>query len=142
MILGIAVGGGDQEEDAGTVTTAPSQSADNKAPEKAPEEKQKPAPAPKKELSQAQEFKAYVAKNGTATEKAAAEHITKVQGADKQNDILDTAEVYTDYTGGFMSANQSDAKLIASAFADWRDSKNGLVTVYDKDGEIMANGNY
>jgi hypothetical protein len=97
--------------------------------------------------SPVQEFKAYVAKNGTATEKAAAGHVTKIQGADKKNDVLDTADIYTDYSGGMMGPHQSDGKLIASAFTDWqtsrgKDSKNGLVTVYDSRGEILSNGNY
>jgi hypothetical protein len=99
-------------------------------------------PAAKKEQSQADQFKAFVAKNGTATEKQAMDHVTKVQGADERNDILDSAEVYTDYSGGLTGPDQSNGKLIASAFADWRNSDNGLVTVYDKDGEILSNGNF
>jgi hypothetical protein len=94
-----------------------------------------------------QAFKAYVNKNGTATEQAAVKHVTKIQGADKKNDILDTADIYTDYSGGLMGPHGSDGKLLASAFTDWqtsrgKDSKNGLVTVYDKTGEILSNGNY
>jgi hypothetical protein len=50
--------------------------------------------------------------------------------------------VYTDYTGGIASPNRGDAKLLASAFADWKDSKNGLVTIYDAAGDLMANGQY
>jgi hypothetical protein len=85
--------------------------------------------------------------HGTATEKASAQHITKVQGADSNNDILDAADIYTDYAGGMMGPHQSDGKLIASAFADWeasrgKNSSNGLVTVYDKTGQILSNGNY
>lgn len=91
--------------------------------------------------SQAEQFKAFVAKNGTPKEKDAVAHVLKVQGADQQNDILDSADVYTDFTGGLMGEG-SGLKLIASAFADWKDSKNGLVTVYDADGEIITNGNF
>ena len=69
-------------------------------------------------------------------------HVTKVTGADKNNDILDTAEVFTDYTGGLIGPHASDGKLIASAFASCYESKNGLVTVYDEKGEILSNGNY
>lgn len=101
----------------------------------------------KSSASSVEQFKAYVAKNGTATEKAASQHVTKIQGADKKNDILDAPEVYTDYSGGITGPHTSDGKLIASTFADWMtsrdmDSKNGLVTVYDKTGEILSNGNY
>ncbi|MET9775404.1 hypothetical protein ABZ023_14285 [Streptomyces sp. NPDC006367] len=92
--------------------------------------------------SQADRFKAFVEKNGTATEKQAVSHVTKVQGADEQNDILDTADVYTDFTGGIMGEGTGPAKLIASAFADWKDSDNGLVTVYDAEGEILGNGEF
>lgn len=92
--------------------------------------------------SQAEQFQACVAKNGTATEKTAIEHVTKVTGADRRNDILDTAEVFTDYTGGLLGPHQGDGKLIASAFTSCYESDNGLVTVYDKDGEILANANY
>ncbi|MFB7997745.1 hypothetical protein ACFC4G_33585 [Streptomyces sp. NPDC056002] len=92
--------------------------------------------------SQAEQFKAFVAKNGTPKEKAAVAHVLKIQGADQQNDILDSADVYTDFTGGLMGEGSGPSKLIASAFADWKDSKNGLVTVYDADGEIITNGNF
>ncbi|MGW6750891.1 hypothetical protein [Streptomyces sp. NPDC055006] len=92
--------------------------------------------------SQAEQFKAFVAKNGTPKEKDAVAHVLKVQGADQQNDILDSADVYTDFTGGLMGEGSGPSKLIASAFADWKDSKNGLVTVYDADGEIITNGNF
>lgn len=87
-------------------------------------------------------FTACVAKSGTDTEKAAVKHVTKLTGADDQNNILDSAEVFTDFTGGMMGPHQGEGKLIASAFASCHKSDNGLVTVYDKDGEILANGNF
>lgn len=140
VIIGIAAaaaGGGDDDSSS---TTADSSAS---APEKpAADAKDKPADKPKTDLSQAERFKAFVAKSGTPTEKTAAKHITKVQGADDSNDILDSAEVYTDYAGGMMGPHQADGKLLASAFADWKDSKNGLVTVYDAKGEILSNGQY
>ncbi|MFF7856621.1 hypothetical protein [Streptomyces sp. NPDC007904] len=92
--------------------------------------------------SQAERFKAFVRKNGTPSEKEAVSHVTKVQGADEQNDILDAADVYTDFTGGIMGEGTGPAKLIASAFADWKHSENGLVTVYDADGELLGNGSF
>ncbi|MFJ8807298.1 hypothetical protein [Streptomyces sp. NPDC102490] len=92
--------------------------------------------------SQAEQFKAFVRKNGTPKEKDAVSHVTKVQGADEQNDILDAADVYTDFTGGIMGEGTGPAKLIASAFADWKDSENGLVTIYDADGELLGNGQF
>jgi hypothetical protein len=92
--------------------------------------------------TQAEQFRTCVAENGTDTEKAAVEHVTKVTGADKRNDILDAAEVFTDFTGGMMGPHQGEGKLIASAFTSCYESRNGLVTVYDKDGELLANANY
>lgn len=146
IIGGIAGGGGGGDDTASdTAKTAPEKQTDAKPAEAeadAGADKEKPAEEPKKDLSQADEFKAFVAKNGTGPEKAAVKHVTKVQGADSQTDILDAADIYTDYAGGLMGPNQGDAKLLASAFADWKTSKNGLVTVYDKDGQLMANGNY
>ncbi|CAL9466997.1 hypothetical protein ACWDU0_11980 [Streptomyces cellulosae] len=95
-----------------------------------------------KKASQAEQFKAFVEENGTAQEKEAVAHVIKVQGADEQNDILDTADIYTDFTGGIMGEGSGPAKLIASAFADWKQSENGLVTVYDADGELLGNGQF
>ncbi|MFF4761174.1 hypothetical protein [Streptomyces sp. NPDC001292] len=92
--------------------------------------------------SQADQFKAFVNKNGTAKEKEAVAHVTKVQGADEQNDILDSVDIHTDFTGGLMGKGTGPAKLIASVFADWKHSENGLVTVYDADGELLGNGNF
>lgn len=92
--------------------------------------------------SQAEQFKAFVEKNGTPQEKEAVSHVTKVQGAEEQNDILDAADVYTDFTGGIMGEGTGPAKLIASAFADWKQSDNGLVTVYDAEGELLGNGKF
>ncbi|MFG2828349.1 hypothetical protein ACGFWI_12930 [Streptomyces sp. NPDC048434] len=111
---------------------------DAKPAEDKPKVKPKAA-APK---SPADRFKAFVAKSGSANEKAAIGHVTKVQGAEEQNDILDSVDIYTDFTGGLLGPHQSEGKLIASAFADWKDSKNGLVTIYDAKGEILANGNF
>ncbi|MFF0705670.1 hypothetical protein [Streptomyces tendae] len=105
--------------------------ADDKAEDKAEEK-----------TSQAEQFKAFVQKNGTPKEKDAVSHVTKVQGADEQNDILDAADVYTDFTGGIMGEGTGPAKLIASSFADWKDSENGLVTIYDADGELLGNGQF
>ncbi|BCK72614.1 hypothetical protein Srufu_065670 [Streptomyces libani subsp. rufus] len=153
-VIGAAIGGGDS----GTPAEKPAKAAAAPAPERAkekaapadakPEKKpegkpdkpeKKPAPAPE---SPADQFRAFVAKHGSPNEKAALGHVTKVQGADELNDILDSVDIYTDFTGGLMGPHQSEGKLIASAFADWKESKNGLVTVYDVKGEILSNGNF
>lgn len=41
-----------------------------------------------------------------------------------------------------MGEGLGPAKLLASSFADWKQSKNGLVTVYDADGELLGNGEF
>lgn len=125
-VIGIATaasGGSDDSE--GKPAAQPAQSADAAS-------KRTPA----------EEFKAFVDGHGTATEKRAVKHVTKVHGAEEQNDVLDAPEIYTDYSGGITGPHQTDGKLIASAFADWKHSKNGVVTVYDKDGEILSNGEF
>ncbi|WP_186779281.1 hypothetical protein [Streptomyces salinarius] len=125
--------GGDAKADGGKTDggkadgAADAEPAEDKAVEKA---------------SQAEQFKAFVQKNGSPNEKDAVSHVTKVQGADEQNDILDAADVYTDFTGGLMGEGTGPAKLIASAFADWKDSENGLVTIYDAEGELLGNGQF
>ncbi|MFC7842105.1 hypothetical protein [Streptomyces sp. NPDC057382] len=123
-------GGGDDSGDGSNKDKAVT--ADSKR------EKDRPAA----EKSQAEQFRACVAEDGTKTEKAAVEHVTKVTGADKRNDILDAAEVYTDFQGGLTGPHQGEGKLIASAFTSCYESDNGLVTVYDENGEILANANY
>ncbi|MFI2910978.1 hypothetical protein ACG2OD_22445 [Streptomyces sp. PDY-4] len=126
--------------DKGTSASAEQQSAGTKSDDRSDAKPAEDKGAEK--ASQAEQFKAFVRKNGTPQEKDAVSHITKVQGADEQNDILDAADVYTDFTGGIMGEGTGPAKLIASAFADWKQSDNGLVTVYDADGEIIGNGNF
>lgn len=136
FIAGVAMsGGGDDSSDTSSKDKAVA--ADSK-PEDDAAEKAEPAD----EKTQAEQFRSCVAKTGTDTEKAAVEHVTKVTGADKRNDILDSADVFTDFTGGLMGPHQGEGKLIASAFTSCYESKNGLVTVYDKDGELLANANY
>jgi len=139
--IGAALGGNDStdastKDKAVTVSDKPETAAEKSAAAEPAKEE------PAEEKSQAEQFKACVAKSGTSSEKKAVKHVTKVTGADKRNDILDSAEVFTDYTGGLLGENASDGKLIASAFASCYESDNGLVTVYDKDGEILSNGNY
>ncbi|WP_263165420.1 hypothetical protein [Streptomyces sp. SCSIO ZS0520] len=147
VIAAVASGGSDSTDDS-KANDKPAAAAQKPAEKPAEAEKadakpaDKPVKKPVDKGSQADQFKAFVTKNGTPAEKTAVAHVTKVQGADERNDIMDSADVYTDWSGGIMSPNQGKAKILASAFADWKDSDNGLVTVYDKDGELMANGNF
>lgn len=144
IVIGALAGGGDDAKDTSNKDKAVAASSDKpkaQAEEPAADEPAKEEPAAE-DKSQAEQFKDCVTKSGTPAEKSAVKHVTKVTGADKNNDILDTAEVFTDYTGGLIGPHASDGKLIASAFASCYESKNGLVTVYDEKGEILSNGNY
>ncbi|MEU9655546.1 hypothetical protein [Streptomyces chartreusis] len=147
IVIGAIAGGGDDSTDKSNKDKAVAATSDKPkaAEEPAAEEPAKEEPAkeePAADESQAEQFQACVAKSGTDSEKSAVGHVTKVTGTDKTNDILDAAEVFTDYKGGFLSENAGDAKLIASAFASCYESKNGLVTIYGSDGDMIANGNY
>jgi type IV secretory pathway VirB10-like protein len=143
VIGAIAGGGNDSAKDDSSKDKAVAATSDKpKAAAEEPATDDKPAEKPAEDKSQAEQFKDCVNKSGTAPEKTAVGHVTKVTGADKNNDILDAAEVFTDFKGGFMSENNGDAKLIASAFASCYESKNGLVTVYGSDGDMISNGNY
>ncbi|WP_405554316.1 hypothetical protein [Streptomyces sp. NBC_01171] len=132
-IIAAVAGGGDSDE--GSKKPAAAHSTPKG-------EAGKKADKPADTTSQAQQFQACVAKTGTPGEQAAVKHVTKVTGADKRNDVLDAAEVYTDFKGGLMSKDAGQAKLIASAFTSCYKSDNGLVTVYGSDGDMMANANY
>lgn len=130
----------DGDDDSMRKTDSPqtSQSTSSKKPKDKPTDTGNVKPP----ASEAEQFKGCVNKNGSAAEKGAVSHVTKVTGTDDRNDIFDAPEVFTDFTGGFMSTDQGKAKLIASAFASCYESENGLVTVYGSDGEIIANGNF
>jgi hypothetical protein len=99
------------------------------------------------QLSEVQLFQKWVAGHEGPKTAAAAKHVTKIQGADQVDNIMDSADVYTDYTGGLMGGDTGNAQLIVSAFSDWQTSRgkhssNGLVTVYDQDGNVLGNGNW
>lgn len=133
VIGGIAAvaGSGSGDSSSSTTSSSPSSSSSKAAPQQ----------------STVDAFKAYVKGHEPAKTREAVAHVTKVQGADKNNNIMDTADIYTNYTGGLASADAGNAKLLASAFADFQSSrgkasKNGLVTVYSADGDILSNGNY
>jgi hypothetical protein len=145
VVIGAASGGNDNSSKPKADKPAVVQSETPKAADKPKAtHKAKPKAAPK---SVEQQFIDYVTKHGTSTEVAAVKHVTKIQGGDDINNILDTADVYTDYSGGMFGPHANDGKLIASAFADWqksrgKSSENGLVTVYDKGAETLSNGKF
>ncbi|MFI6661508.1 hypothetical protein ACIBL8_39010 [Streptomyces sp. NPDC050523] len=143
IIAAVAGGGGSNSDASDSSSKDKAVTATGKAAvDDKPKAKKPAAQKPAETKTQAEEFQACVAKSGTATEKAAVKHVTKVTGTDKRNDVLDNAEVFTDFTGGFMSSNAGDAKLIASAFTSCYESDNGLVSVYGKDGDLISNANY
>lgn len=124
-----------------TSGTSNAKTSHTSAPKDTGKKADKPAQSP------VEAFQAYVGKHGSTAERAAVKHVTKVQGADEKNDILDQADIYTDFSGDLVSGDAASGKLIASAFRDWqssrgKESKNGLVTVYNKSGEMLSNGKY
>ncbi|GGR90206.1 hypothetical protein GCM10010269_31650 [Streptomyces humidus] len=138
IVIAVAASGGggstdDSKKEKAVAGAEKGSANESSAREKSPAERSR---------TRAEEFQACVAKSGTPTEKAAVKHVTKVTGAEQRNDILDAPEVFTDFSGGLTGPHQGEGKLIASAFASCYESDNGLVTVYGKDGEILANANY
>ncbi|OKK04534.1 hypothetical protein AMK26_14415 [Streptomyces sp. CB03234] len=133
-VIGAVLGGSTEpgtRKSAAPAASKPASAPTGKAPAEQPEKQ-----------SEADQFKAFVARDGTAAEKKAAEHVTRVQGSSEQNNVLDSAEIHTDYTGGLLGPHGGEGKLLASVFAEWKTSENGLVTVYGGDGEIIANGKF
>lgn len=133
IIGGLASSGGDEKtEKPNTTISVPSPSATK-------------SPAPKKteaKKTQAQELQACIAASGTPAEKTAAKHITKVTGVGEGS--IQMVEIFTDYAGSLMTGDAPKGKVLASAFSSCHQSKSGksLVTVYNKDGEILSNGNF
>lgn len=141
-IFGAALGSGSNDTTSSSAATTDNTPKTNDKTETTPTKEPAAEAEEEPAKSQADQFKDCVAKNGTPTEKTAVKHVTKVTGADKQNNILDSAEVYTDFTGGIVGPHQGEAKLIAAAFASCYESENGLVTVYGEDGEMISNGKF
>ena len=94
------------------------------------------------EESETAKFRACVRSKGTEPERAAISNVVKVTGADKLRGYLDMPKVFTSYSGGIFGPHGTDGVLIASAFATCYTSENGLVTVYDRDGHVLANGQF
>lgn len=93
------------------------------------------------EQSETAKFLACVRSKGTEFEKLAARNVTKVTGADKMRGYLDMPKIFTSYSGG-MFKHSGEGVLLASAFATCYTSENGLVTVYDRDGHVLGNGQF
>jgi len=88
--------------------------------------------------TETERFQRCIGRIGTADEKAAVKHVIKVEGPIGPNRIADLADVHTDYSRG----QASEGQMIASAFTTCYKSITGLVTVYDKDGGVLAKKRY
>jgi len=119
-------------------TPSPQPNAAPSAPAKKTEGDTNPMPELKTELDKFLWCSAH--NKSSKEEQAAVKHATKVQV--NKHVAADMAKVYTDFSGGMFGPHQGEAELIVTSFADCYDSDNGLVTVYDKDGHVMGNGNY
>lgn len=146
VLLGMissALGAGKQAKDSASSDAEPATAPS--APSKAPAAQSPTPEAPKAPPSKADALAAFVDgvnSHGTAQEKDAVKHVTKIQGVEKFNDILDAPSVYTDLKGGITGGSHGTCKLIVSAFADAFTSDNGLVTVYGADGDLICNGKF
>ncbi|MEW2130208.1 hypothetical protein [Streptomyces sp. NPDC005435] len=86
----------------------------------------------------AREFRAWAAAHGTGAQKSAAARVDRVIGTwDAQ---AGNAYVSTDIGGGRtpVADPQGTADAIAEAFASWKDSAAGLVSVYDVYGNAVV----
>ncbi|MFF4927374.1 hypothetical protein ACFY2H_00415 [Streptomyces griseofuscus] len=150
VLLGNLAGGKDKTKSTATATSSstqqeetPVQKAQREIAEKKSSESVKGNSTPAQQgMTETERFKALVRDHGTTGEKAAVEHVTKVQVKSKMNNILDTAEVFTDFSGGMMGSDSGQCNLIASAFADAYTSENGLVSVNGEDGKLICTGNF
>jgi hypothetical protein len=147
-VLVLAIGSAVANDDSGSENTAkPRTVTETKSPSQSPRPSS-PTPTPQDtatlaKATQADTFVACVKADGLPKEKLAVEHVTKVRGAEDFNDILDSADIYTDLKGGmFDSEDMATGNLIASAFSSCYKSENGLVTVYNEDGELLATGQF
>lgn len=139
VALGVVASAVSSADDGGK--TAKPNPAPNAAPKAPSEGDSNPQPTPVKRTP-LQEFQMCVEEGGTPTEVKAVKHVVKLSNMDDWNGILDNPKAWTDYSGGAFGGHGPDAALVASAFADCYKSKNGLVTVYDKDGHVMTTGQF
>ncbi|GLW49765.1 hypothetical protein Stsp02_54260 [Streptomyces sp. NBRC 14336] len=85
----------------------------------------------------AAEFRAWAEKNGNAEEKDAVGRVQRILG--EWDSKTGNAYVSTDINGGKSEVKdpQGAANTIAEAFAEWKDSDQGYVSVYDVFGNAM-----
>lgn len=85
----------------------------------------------------ADRFKAFVNSHGSVAERAAVSHVTEVHRLAPPAGDTDSTEVHTDLTGGPPDRDTGSARLIATAFVDWKHEGRGRVTVYAATGEPL-----
>lgn len=120
------------------VTTACEPAAEEEAGKTKASSTSRPKPVEQSETAQ---FLACVRSKGTEPERNAVSNVVKVTGADKMRGYLDMPKIFTSYSGG-MLRHSGEGVLLASAFATCYTSENGLVTVYDRDGHVLGNGQF
>jgi hypothetical protein len=92
--------------------------------------------------SSANRFKAFVNSHGTSAERAAVSHVTAVHRPGPSAGDIDSTDIHTDFTGGPPGGGTGPARLITTAFADWKHDERGRVTVYDSAGEVLGTRAY
>ncbi|WP_063741767.1 hypothetical protein [Streptomyces zinciresistens] len=85
----------------------------------------------------AREFRAWINENGTAVQKGAVGRVQRIIG--EWNAKTGNAYVSTDINGGKTPVKdpQAAADAVVKAFAEWKDSDQGFVSVYDVFGNAM-----
>ncbi|MFD4631019.1 hypothetical protein ACFVYR_08505 [Streptomyces sp. NPDC058284] len=105
----------------------------------ATEQETLPPDADKKQSRKnADDFRAWVEANGTQEQKKAASRVRRVIG--EWDDRTGNAYISTDINGGTTPVKEpmATARALAAAFDDWKDSKEGYVSVYDVFGNALV----
>ncbi|MFD7750673.1 hypothetical protein [Streptomyces sp. NPDC059757] len=134
LAVGAAIGTASSTEASPKPSPAVTRTVSAPAPTPTPSEQPANAPASKGEWTPqewASAFKAFTSKQGTAQQKAAVGHVTKVKGFDGNDedwDADDDVKIFTDFKGEDYDYT-SQAELILDALTDWQESRDGDLNV-------------
>ncbi|MGW2226892.1 hypothetical protein [Streptomyces formicae] len=92
----------------------------------------------KQSKKHADDFRAWVDAHGTQEQKKAASRVRRVIG--EWDDKTGNAYISTDINGGTKPVKDpmATARALATAFDDWKDAKEGYVSVYDVYGNALV----
>ncbi|MFH9426065.1 hypothetical protein [Streptomyces sp. NPDC017529] len=86
----------------------------------------------------ARDFRAWIGSHGTPDQKEAASRVQSIIG--EWDDKTGNAYISTDINGGTKPVKDAmaTARSLATAFDDWKDAKEGYVSVYDVFGNALV----